>query len=171
MERTVLLHQLFFLWTPFLCGYFVKAELLIICVGIYYWCCVCRPIAKALWGEAHLLSGSTSVFQAFLLTLCVCFGWIIKYTTEQLWLISLTLSLHVSLTKSTVWPSVMSLLIFFFSGFSQAEHNQQGETTIPDHYETTVPLLLKGKEYRPLNQLRNGVNETITVYGNLAAPA
>ncbi|KAF7665878.1 hypothetical protein LDENG_00131080 [Lucifuga dentata] len=32
----------------------------------------------------------------------------------------------------------------------------QGSTTKPDRYETTVPLLLKGKERRPLSQLGNG---------------
>lgn len=47
---------------------------------------------------------------------------------------------------------------FFFTGISPDEPKRRGEATTPEHYGTTVPLLLKGKERRPLNQLRTGVN-------------
>ncbi len=46
----------------------------------------------------------------------------------------------------------------FFAGSSPDKPKQQGEATKPEHHGTTVPLLLKGKERRPISQLKAGVN-------------
>lgn len=50
------------------------------------------------------------------------------------------------------------IFFFVFTGISPDEPKRRGEATTPEHYGTTVPLLLKGKERRPVNQLRTGVN-------------
>lgn len=50
------------------------------------------------------------------------------------------------------------IFFFFFTGIRPDKPKQRGEETTPEHYGTTVPLLLKGTERRPLNQLRTGVN-------------
>lgn len=44
-------------------------------------------------------------------------------------------------------------LFFFITGNSPDEPKQRGEASKPERYETTVPLLLKGNERRPLWQL------------------
>lgn len=44
------------------------------------------------------------------------------------------------------------------TGSSPDKAKQRGEATDPERYETTVPLLLKGKERRPFSQLTAGVN-------------
>ncbi|KAM9726799.1 disintegrin and metalloproteinase domain-containing protein 12 isoform 2-T2 [Menidia menidia] len=41
-------------------------------------------------------------------------------------------------------------------GSSPDEAKQQGDTAKPQRYETTVPLMLKGKEHRPLSLLTSG---------------
>lgn len=52
------------------------------------------------------------------------------------------------------------MIFFFFTG-DQEEAKHRGRTDGPKQYGTTVPLLLKGKDQRPLSELRAGVNTTI----------
>lgn len=64
--------------------------------------------------------------------------------------------------KAKFWHASLSnyvyfYFIFFLTGNSPYKTEQQEELTKP-HHETTVPLLLKGLERRPLSQLRSGVN-------------
>lgn len=41
-------------------------------------------------------------------------------------------------------------------------HKPRGEAAPAENYESTIPLLLKGKDPRPLSQLRTGVRALIT---------
>lgn len=48
--------------------------------------------------------------------------------------------------------------LFFFTGSSPDDPKPRVDATKPERYGTTVPLLLKGKERRPLDQLAARVN-------------
>lgn len=173
MERTISSCQLFvffcfFLWTPFSYGDIVKAEFPYkMCGNIYYWCsvCGCGPVAVALWGTAHLLIGFPAFVPGFFPVWIICLNYWgndktgLSYTPDpfacmpvsqnvlykHLWCFKFDVSCNYQLFILSCWS------FFFFTGSSP-------DATKPERYGTTVPLLLKGKERRPLSQLAARVN-------------
>lgn len=136
------------------------------------------PIAESLWGTAHLLKGTTVSFYSISAVQSTLFNSaeasllfcslvpVCKSITETSWsmlLISLIVCqfdeiYHLGICD--VFRCNISMLMCtddLFTGSSPDMAKQQEEAIKLERYRTTVPLLLTGKERRPLSHLTAGV--------------
>lgn len=100
--------------------------------------------------------------------------WIIKEISDEIW----PFCLHSCLTNSSCRTVKFAMLMLklnsvgssrvsfclppLLTGSHPDGDKPRGEAAPTENYESTIPLLLKGKDPRPLSQLRTGVRALIT---------
>lgn len=98
--------------------------------------------------------------------------WIIKEISEEIWPFCLDSCLTHSSCRTVKFVMLMVKLnsvrphgsgfVSFVTGSHPDGHKPAGEAAPADNYESTIPLILKGQDPRPLSQLWTRVRAPIT---------